>query len=323
MPRAPRSARAGGRTLVVLVAAVFLLAVTVGVTAAVAEHREPSTVSAFGPSASTPSPSRGSPPSSPSPSRAAVAHPVVLIVLENKEYGSLVGSSDAPYINDRLIPAGRLFTNYDAVSHPSLPNYLAMTSGSTDGKQGTDSVTAGEIRAGNLFHQLWHAHLSWRAFQETMPSACYAGYSAGSPPNQYALKHDPAMTYANVAGTSLCAHVVPLERLDPANLPAFGFITPNLCNDMHSCSVRIGDAWLANEVPPLRASGAIVIVTVDEGSTGAGGGGHVLTVEVGPGIVAGTRNGRAFNHYGLLAGLENHFGLARRGHAATARPLPI
>src|SRR5947208_13361131 len=109
--------------------------------------------------------------------------PVVLIVMENHEYSSIVGSSQAPYINGRLIRRGRLFTSYRAVSHPSLPNYLAMTSGSLGGKKGTDQVAAGEVVADNVFHQLSVAGLSWAAFMESMPSACYRPFSAGSAPH--------------------------------------------------------------------------------------------------------------------------------------------
>ncbi len=248
---------------------------------------------------------------------------VVLIVMENHEYSDIVGSADAPYVNQSLIPGGKLFTNYDAVSHPSLPNYLAMTSGSTGGKQGTDSVSAGEIAADNLFGQLSTAGIDWRAFEEAMPSACFKPYSAGSSPNSYELKHDPAMTYADIADTSLCRQVVPYSWLDPSHLPPFSFVTPDECNDMHSCPAQAGDAWLARNIPPLLRAGAIVIVTFDEGSTDAGGGGHVLLVEVGDGVPAGSREDRPFDHYGLLAGLETYFGLPRLGAAGTAAPFPI
>ena len=167
--------------------------------------------------------------------------PLVLIVMENHEASSIVGSLDAPYLNGTLIPAGRLFTRYTAVSHPSLPNYLAMTAGSTLGKEGTDSVTAGELSAENLFHQLTVAGITWRAFQESMPTPCYRSYSAGSSPSEYVLKHDPAMTFSDIADGSACEQVVPLSQLDAGRLPPFSFISPNECGDMHSCSVRTGD----------------------------------------------------------------------------------
>src|SRR6266550_6092783 len=175
---------------------------------------------------------------------ATSTQPVVVIVMENHEYSSVVGSSGAGYINRRLIGHGKLFTSYDAVSHPSLPNYLAMTSGSTDGKQGTDSITAGEISRNNLFHQLARAGIRWRVYEESLPSACDRAVVAGTSPGFYALKHDPAMAYADIANTRLCRRVVPFSRLDPTRLRKFSFVTPNECSDMHSCSISTGDRWL-------------------------------------------------------------------------------
>jgi hypothetical protein len=249
--------------------------------------------------------------------------PIALIVMENHEFSSIAGSRAAPYINGTLIPVGRLFTQYTAVSHPSLPNYLALTSGSVQDKSGTDAIAAGEIDAPNLFSQLSRSGTSWAAFQETMPSSCYAGTSAGSSPGMYALKHDPAMAYVDVATMPLCRNVVPLSRMNPEILPSFSFVTPNQCHDMHSCSVQVGDAWLRGHIPPLLRVGATVIITFDEGDSSIGGGGHVLTIEAGPGIPAGSIDASSRNHYSLLAGLEDYFGVSRLGMARAAIPLPL
>jgi hypothetical protein len=261
--------------------------------------------------------------SSPAARTPAPRPPVVLVVLENHEYSAIVGSGSAPYVNHTLLRKGTLFTSYHAVSHPSLPNYLAMTSGSLGGKAGTDRVRAGEIGGDNLFHQLSAAGLSWRAFQGSMPQACYRRPWAGRAPHDYALKHDPAMTYRDVAKGPLCRHVVPLRELAPNHLPRFSFITPDECDDMHSCPVRAGDTWLSRHVPSLLRHGALVVVTFDEGTTSAGGGGRVMTVMVGPGVARGARNRTPYTHDGLLAGLERHFHLPLLGRAKVARPLPI
>jgi acid phosphatase len=264
--------------------------------------------------ASSPAPSGSSDPST---------APVVLILLENHEASEIVGSSDAPFLNDHLIPTGRLLTNYAAVAHPSLPNYLAMTSGDTLGKTGTDDIRAGELSSDNLFHQLSSAGIDWRAYQETMPSPCYRGTEAGSEPGNYALKHDPAMTYANIAETDLCEQVVPFTSFEPSSLPTFSFVTPNQCNDMHSCDIATGDRWLQTHVPSLLSAGAIVVITFDEGSSDANGGGHVMLLELGPGIPAGVRDGSSFDHYSLLAALEDRYEVPRLGAAASATPLPL
>ena len=59
---------------------------------------------------------------------------IFLILLENVGYDAVIGNTtDAPYINNILRPQGTLYTNSHAVAHPSLPNYLALFSGSTQG----------------------------------------------------------------------------------------------------------------------------------------------------------------------------------------------
>src|ERR1051325_2692775 len=110
---------------------------------------------------------------------------LVVIFMENKEYSSIINSPDAPYLN-QFANNGRLFTKYYGVTHPSLPNYLAIASGSPQGKTGTDAILAGEIHSKNLWAQLSNNHLSWGVYMESMPSACYPGSSSGG----YALKHN-------------------------------------------------------------------------------------------------------------------------------------
>jgi len=275
------------------------------------------------PAASPTSASAAATPAAPSGSTDPSTAPVVLIVLENHEASAIVGSSDAPFLNEHLIPAGRLFTNYTAVAHPSLPNYLAMTSGDTLGKRGTDDIQAGELSSDNLFHQLSSAGIDWRAYQETMPSPCFRGTEAGSEPGNYALKHDPAMAYANIAGSDLCEQVVPFTAFEPSSLPTFSFVTPNQCNDMHSCDIATGDGWLQTHVPQLLSAGAVVVITFDEGSSDENGGGRVMLLELGPGIPAGVRDGSPSDHYSLLAALEDRYGVPRLGAATSATALPL
>jgi hypothetical protein len=109
----------------------------------------------------------------------------------------------------------------------------------------------------------------------------------------------------------------------PDTLQPFTFLTPNICHDMHDCSVSVGDRWLRDHVPPLLDLGAEVVITFDEGVTSKGGGGHIMTAVSGPGVDAGTRNRRRYDHYGLLAGIEDWFGVPRLHGATTHRPLPL
>ena len=243
--------------------------------------------------------------------------PLVVIVMENHEYGSIVGSSSAPYLNRRFIRGGTLFTNYHAIEHPSLPNYLDMTSGSNSGCR-VSSCPLRSYRTNNIFHQLTVAGIGWRVWQESMPSTC-ALKSRGA----YVVRHNPPAYYADLFPDICDAHDVAYPSRLPRRLRPFTFITPNICHDMHDCSVATGDSWLHDHVPGLLKKGAVVVITFDEGSTGAGGGGHVMTAVSGPRVAAGRRNRRTYDHFGLLAGVERWFGLDRLHAARTHRPLPL
>ncbi len=195
-----------------------------------------------------------------------------------------------------------LLTSDDAITHPSLPNYLAITGGSTFG---INSDCTCVVSASNLVDQLEQADVSWKGYMESMPRACYVGDAY-----PYVEKHDPFMHYADVRGAEdRCAKVVPLSQITAdergGELPQFAFITPNLCHDMHDCSVRAGDAWLSSVVPallPHLGTNGIVVITFDEGSADSGccsyaGGGRVATIIAGPGARTGARLGTAADHY--------------------------
>ena len=256
-------------------------------------------------------------PASARPLHRAGSAPIVLIVMENHEYGSIVGSSKAPWLNHTFIPRGTLFTHYHATHHPSLPNYLAMTSGTSNGCR-SDECPRATYTTDNLFRQLSRAGIGWVAWMESMPSRC-ALQSSGT----YAVKHNPPAYYATLF-PRMCRT---RDRRYPGTLPTtlrpFTFVTPNICHDMHDCSIATGDRWLQARIPPLWQRGAIVIITFDEGSSGLGSGGHVMMAMAGAHVPGGRRNGHAYNHFGLLAGLERWYGFPRLHRATAARPLPI
>lgn len=267
----------------------------------------------------TPSPSARAPSGSP-------VH-VAVVAMENEEYGSVVGSSEAPYIN-RLAHAYALATAMYAVSHPSLPNYLSLTGGSTFGI--SSDCTDCSVGATSIVDQLERAHVSWKAYMENLPHPCFTGDGAGD----YAKKHDPFVYYTRVAGNpARCNKVVPLGQLATderaATLPRFAWITPNLCHDMHDCSVAAGDRFLSTLVPPLlRALGprGLLIVTWDEGSSDSGcchlaSGGHVATILAGGLARRGARLRTPADHYSVLQTIEDLLGLPRiRGAACACTP---
>jgi hypothetical protein len=249
-----------------------------------------------------------------------------VIVMENEESSDVLGNPGAPYINGLARRYALAPLSY-AVAHPSLPNYLALTSGSTGGV--SSDCTSCEVRAPNIVDQLEGAHLSWKAYLEEFPGACFQGAGSGG----YAKKHNPFAYYVDVSSSPRrCSHLVGFGQLArdlrAGTLPAFAWVTPNLCDDGHDCSLATADRFLARTVPPLlRELGpqGFVVLTWDEGSSELGccgispGGGRVTTIVAGPRVRPGARLAGAINHYGVLGSLDEALGLPALGRAADPR----
>jgi hypothetical protein len=248
---------------------------------------------------------------------------VVLVVFENHEASSIAGNPAAPTFN-ALARHYATLTNYDAVAHPSLPNYLALVSGSTQGI--TSDCWNCIVRARNLADTLAARGKTWKTYAEDLPYPGFTGGSAG----RYAKKHDPFLYFRDVVGSRARPNrVVPYTQLarDLAahRLPDFSLVIPNLCDDMHDCSVATGDAWLKAHVVPLLRSrqlrGGVVFVVFDEGTSDTGGGGRIEALALGPTVKRGSRFTRATNHYGLLRTIEDAWKLPRLGSSRTATPI--
>jgi acid phosphatase len=247
---------------------------------------------------------------------------VIVLVLENKSAASVVGNSDAPNFN-RLAKRYAVLSHYGGVAHPSLPNYLALVSGSTQGIH-TDCASC-VVSGRNLADSLDRAHLSWKAYAEGLPRPGFTGASAG----RYAKKHVPFLYFKDIlAKASRLRHVVPLRQffrdLAASRLPAFSLIVPNLCHDMHDCPVATGDAWLGGFLEPLLRSPELarsaVFVITDE-PYHAPPAAPVPALALGPLVIPGSRYSRPTSHYGLLRTIEDAWGLPRLGHSAQARPI--
>lgn len=239
---------------------------------------------------------------------------VVLIVMENHGLDQIVGSPQAPYLNHLGAQCG-LAVNYSGITHPSLPNYIALTSGSTDGISDDNPPSAHPISGPSIFGLLGSG---WRSLEESMPSDCDQ-VSSG----EYAVKHNPAAYYTAIAAA---CHAQDVPLVNPPDLSArFTFITPNLCDDMHDCPTSSGDTWLSHEVPMIlnsseyRAGRTVLFITWDENDSG---GTLVPLFVVAPSVKPATRAGQAFNHYSLLRSTEEMLGLTPLlGAAASAASL--
>jgi phosphatidylinositol-3-phosphatase len=244
----------------------------------------------------------------------ALAH-VVVIVMENETSNAIIGNPHAPFLND-LADHYSLASEYSALFHPSLPNYIALTSGSNQGITDDRSPpSAGyAVSAVNLADRIEASGRTWKLYGESMPSPGYA-----SDVGLYATRHVPFLYYKDILDDRArrTSHIVPFTRLagdfsSAVTTPDFAFVTPNLRDDMHDAPVAVGDAWLARVVPAILASPAftttrsLLVITWDEG---VGADQHVTTILAGSGARIHYRSSRPYDHYSLLHTIEADWGL--------------
>ncbi|MBV8375259.1 MAG: acid phosphatase [Candidatus Eremiobacteraeota bacterium] len=227
---------------------------------------------------------------------------VTIVMMENKDYGLVVGSPDAPYFNKTLAPQGVLLRDSHAVTHPSEPNYLALFSGSTQGIHGDPCPVY--FSAPNIATRVAAVGKSFGGYSESMPHDGYAGcYTA-----LYARKHNPWVDFTSVpASDNLVYHGFPSS---PQSLV---WITPNLCHDTHDCLVGVGDKWFSENLPAIiawdRAHDGLLIVTWDEADPDKSGQNHIPTLLVGPMVRPGGHNDQRVDHYSVLHTIETIFGV--------------
>ncbi|MPY30879.1 acid phosphatase [Streptomyces adustus] len=239
---------------------------------------------------------------------------VVVVVFENHAYSQVIGSSSAPYINS-LATGGANLTQAYAETHPSQPNYFALFSGSTQGITDDSCYTPGFSSAANLASEVIAAGRTWASYNETLPSQGSTTCSSGN----YARKHNPWFGFSNVPTST--AKTFAQFPTDYTTLPNVSFVVPNLCSDMHDCSVATGDTWLKNNLSAYatwaKTHNSLLVVTFDEDNRLAGN--RIPTVLYGQPVTAGSSSSTTYNHYNLLRTLEDSQGLsAHAGNAASA-----
>lgn len=198
----------------------------------------------------------------PAPARAAALPSydhILVVVEENHSYNEIIGSANAPYITS-LANNGAKMTQSFAVTHPSEPNYLALFSGSTQGI--TNDSCPHTFTAENLGHQLIAAGKTFKGYSESMPSDGYTGCTSG----QYARKHNPWVNFSNVSSSANVRFSTFPTTF--TQLPNLSFVVPNLCDDMHDCSISTGDTWLKNNLKAYadwaKTHNSLLVVTFDE-----------------------------------------------------------
>lgn len=260
---------------------------------------------------------------------------VWVIMMENTGYGQLIGNPNAPWINSAAATFG-LATDYHGVTHPSQPNYIAATSGSTNGVTGDSDTT---LNVANIADQVEASGRTWRAYMQ--------GFSTCATPTQslcpsasvglYARKHNPFITYDDIRNNAArMANIVDFSQFDTdlasGNVPDYSWISPDQCHDMHGVAgqpncgfgqeqalIAAGDAFLSETVGKIMASSAwtgnsVIFVTWDEsefpfadtsGCCDANpGGGHVMTLVISHSNHSPAMSSVAYNHYSMLATIE-------------------
>jgi hypothetical protein len=246
---------------------------------------------------------------------------VVVIVFENKGPAAVLGNRDAPTFNS-LASRHAVLSRYSSITHPSLPNYLALVSGSTHGI--TTNCTSCLVPGPSLADTLERAHMTWKTYAEGLPRPGYTGCCSG----RYAKKHVPFLYFRRVVSSpARVRRVVPLTQLSrdlaAGRLPDFSLVIPDLCHDMHDCSVRTGDDWLGRFLPPLlrkaQLARAVLFIVFDEPPERQGT--LVPALAVGPLVRRGSVFAGRTSHYGLLRTIEDAWGLPRLGRSARAAPI--
>jgi phosphatidylinositol-3-phosphatase len=229
---------------------------------------------------------------------------VILVVEENHSFSEVVGNSSMPYFNSLISQYG-LAAQYFADAHPSLPNYLVLTTGLTET---FDDNFTGKISDDNVVRELVKAGKSWKSYAESIPSPSYLGADT----TLYARRHNPFTYLSDVQDDSgQAANIVPFTEFatDLANdaLPQYSFIEPNLMNDAHDGSLAQADAWLKANIDPLIQrssfqSSGLLIITFDEGNQADidHGGGQVATLVISSNAKKGFQSQTLYQHQSVL-----------------------
>jgi phospholipase C len=252
---------------------------------------------------------------------------IVIIIFENKEFGTVIGSGKMAYFN-LLASTYTLLGGHFATTHPSLPNYLSLIGGDTFGI--TSDCEDCFVNAPSLPDLIEKSGRTWKTYQDDMPSPCFVGSTL-----RYAQKHNPFIYFDPIRlDTQRCEQsIVPLTQLDAdiaaKDLPNFIFITPDICYSAHDCGLDLADGWLKEQMdklyPALESSGEpfLIILTWDEGQgklsccgLPESAGGRVATVLISPQVKQNFQDNTSYSHYSILKTISEAWGLPLLGHAA-------
>jgi hypothetical protein len=248
---------------------------------------------------------------------------VIVVVEENTDYSSVIGSASMPYLNS-LAQQYALATNYHANTHPSIGNYFMLTVGRI---VSNDDNYSSVVTDDNIVRRLIADRRTWKSYAEDLPSVGYVGDDVG----QYARKHNVIALLSDVVNDpGQRNNLVPFTQfaadLASNSLPDYAFVVPNRCNDAHDCPVGTADAWLKANIDPLvknpqfQRDGLLVIVFDEADSDNTDGGGRVACVIVSPKAKKGYQSATPYQHQSVLRLTGEALGLTTLPNEATTAP---
>ena len=234
---------------------------------------------------------------------------IVVVVEENHNYDEIAGNSQAPYINS-LMATGANLTNYDAISHPSQPNYYALYAGGTFGTADDNPHSEPDPTINTV---LKGAGLTFTGYVDQVGGSDF--------------NHDPWVSFPE--GTSVQTDITStfpalFPNGDYSSLPSVSYVIPGINNDMHNGTIAQGDTWLQQNLGAYaqwaKANDSLLAVVWDENDNESVN--QVSAILYGANVVPGNYN-TPYNHYNLLATIADSFGLTGPNNAATAAPINV
>ncbi len=243
---------------------------------------------------------------------------IVIVIFENADFKDAVKQ---PFFAS-LAERGALLTDYHAVGHPSLPNYIALVSGGT---QGVKDDGVHDLDARSVVDLLEAKGKSWKLYAEGYPGGCFLRPRS----RRYARKHVPLLSFTNVQkDAERCARVVDARDffvdLSSGALPDYSLFVPDLRDDGHDTGVAYADTWFKTNFGPVLKkwpARVLLVATFDEDSN-SGGTNQIYTALYGGMVKTGARVDERYSHYSLLRTVEDEWKLGDLGgDDAQAEPI--
>jgi len=278
---------------------------------------------------------------------------ILTILLENQGLNQTYGSrcpGNCTYITQLANTYG-LAENYSAIAHPSLPNYLALTSGgnydiapfNTDCRP---SSTGCQISAPNIIDSIEASGRSWKAYMEDYNGGCS---NTGSP--YYHNAHNPFLYYTDITSSSTrCSRIVdanpgaigylalPTTLITDLNSTTtssnYMWLTPNICDDGHNLCAPLNNTvtqvndYLSQIVPKIlnstifKSQQAALLITWDEASSKNPNPNKVTAIWAGNPVKTSYKSLSTYDHYSTARTIETAWNLPTlTGYDSKAKPM--